>query len=674
MKCRFNLKGLDCANCAREVEEYLNEQEDLNNVVVNFSTLKLSFDTVRSDDIKKYVQKLINDVEPDVTIYEETESYAHSSFIKYDILRVIIGILLMLCTFILNNEILCTIFIVISYIVLLSKTFVEAIKLLLKKTLNESLLISISCIGAYFIGQHIEGLMVIILYEIGEILEERAINKSRKSISSLINIRPEFATLENGDIVKPDDLNVGDIILVKVGEKVPVDGIIIEGASSLDVSSLTGESKYKDVFVGDYILSGSINKDGLLKVEVKEIYSNSTVSKILDLVENATDKKSKKETFVNRISKIYTPIVIVLAILVAIFLPLISNITYNQSIYRALTFLVISCPCAIAISVPLSYFSGIGISSKHGILIKGSDYLDNLLSIDEVVFDKTGTLTSGTFGINKIIPNEGYKEEDVLRFAALGESMSNHPIAKSIIDSYDEQIDLEIKDYKEIAGMGITYTYENKKIKVGNSKLVNYKNNEIGTSVYVSVDDEYIGCILLGDVVKSSSKLAIKLLNDKKIKTSMFTGDDEDVAASLAEELNIKNYNSMMLPQDKYNELEKIQKINFVAFVGDGINDAPVLSLADIGISMGITGSTVAIETSDIVIMNDDLTKISKAIDISKYTNKIIKQNLIFALSIKIIILLLSVFGVSSMWAAIFADVGVTLITIFNTLRILKLK
>lgn len=674
MKCKYNLKGLDCANCAREIEEYLSKQNDLNDVVVNFSTLKLTFMTDRNDDVKKYVQNLVNDVEPDVIIYDEDESYAHSSGNNFDIIRILVGVVLMLCTLIVKDGMLSTILIILSYVILLSKIFIEAIKLLFNKTINENLLISISCIGAFLIGEHIEGLMVIILYEIGEVLEEKALNNSRKSISNLINIKPEYATLKNGDIVKPEELNIGDTILIKPGEKVPVDGIVLEGASSLDVSSITGESKLTAVSKGDIILSGAINKEGLLQVEVKEIYSNSTISKILNLVENATDKKSKRETFVNKVSKIYTPIVIALSLLVAIFLPLLSDITYNQSIYRALTFLVISCPCAIAISVPLSYFSGIGISSKHGILIKGSDYLDNLLNIKEIVFDKTGTLTTGIFGISKIISNGNYSEEEILRYAALGEGMSNHPIAKSIVESYGKSINTDIKDYKELAGLGISYTYDNKNIKVGNSKLVNYENTESGTSIYVSIDDEYIGCIVLSDVVKNTSKLAIKLLNDKQINTSMFTGDNELNAKEVAYTLGIKEYKSSMLPQDKYNELEKKQKDNVVAFVGDGINDAPVLAKADIGISMGISGSGAAIETSDVVIMNDDLTKISKAIDISKFTNKIVKQNLVFAFAVKVIILLLSVLGMGSMWQAIFADVGVTLITIFNTLRILKIK
>lgn len=674
MRYRYALKGLDCANCAREVEEYLSSQEDLSDVIVNFSTLKLSFTTTRKEGVQEYIQRLVNNVEPDVVVLEDSKSYTHNSDEKYDILRLFIGIIFMLCTFFLNSNTLCTLFTILAYIVLLSKTFIEAIKLLLKGTINESLLITISCIGAYLIGERIEGLMVIILYEIGEVLEERAINKSRKSISSLINIKPEYATKENGDIVSPETLNMNDIIIIKPGEKVPIDGTILEGKSHLDVSSLTGESKLIEVKKDDKILSGSINSESVLKVLVTDTYQNSTVFKILDLVENATDKKTKTETYVNKVSKIYTPIVIILAILVAILLPLFTNLFYDDSIYRALTFLVISCPCAIAISVPLSYFSGIGISSKHGILIKGSDYLDNLSNIKEVVFDKTGTLTTGIFGVTDIVCFNNYSKDDILRYAVLGESLSNHPIAKSIVNYYDKQIDTSlVLNYKEIPGKGIIYTIDNKSIKVGNALLVDYEDEEKG-NIFVSIDSEIMGYICINDIVKDTSKLAIKLLNNKGIKTSMFTGDNYINAKRVADELSITDYKYSMLPVDKYNELEKKQTNYSVAFVGDGINDAPVLALSNIGISMGLTGTGAAIETSDIVIMTDDLTKINKAIDISKFTNKIIKQNLFLAFLVKIIILLLSVFGISSMWHAIFADVGVTLITIFNTLRILRIK
>lgn len=675
---RYTLKSLDCANCAREVEEHLAKQEDLDIVSVNFSTLKLNFSTNRRGNVKEYVQKLVREVEPDVQVLEDNESYAHISVIRFDVIRLILGFILVLCTYIFSfSDIVINIFIVLAYIILLSRTFINAIKLLLKGTINESILITISCIGAYLIGERLEGIMVIILYEFGKILEERAINKSRKSISDLLDIKSEYALLENGSTVKPEEVKINDIIIVKPGEKVPLDGVVINGDSHLNMASLTGESSLVEIKQDMSILSGAINVEGVLKIKVTDIYSNSTVNKILQLVENATDKKTKTETFVNKVSKIYTPIVIILSLLVAILLPLITGLPYGTSIYRALTFLVISCPCAIAISVPLSYFSGIGVASKHGILIKGSNYLDNLRDVKEIVFDKTGTLTTGIFGVTQIKTFGHYKEDEVLKFAAFGESLSNHPIAHSIVEYYGKDIDnSSIKNYQEKSGLGISYFLDNKKIKVGNADFVNYDNElSDGTNVFVSVDDYVVGCIILNDKIKEDSQNIISLLHAKHIKTSMFTGDNKNAALSVGKKLVLDEIRYEMLPTDKYIKLEeKIHEGYKVAFVGDGINDAPVLALADIGISMGLNGTSAAIEASDIVVMTDNLTKIDKAIDISLFTHKIIKQNLFFALFIKILILILSVVGMSSMWQAIFADVGVTLITIFNTLRILKIK
>lgn len=675
---RYTLKGLDCANCAREVEEHLAKQEDLDIVSVNFSTLKLNFSTDRMGNVKEYVQKLVREVEPDVQILEDNESYAHTSVIRFDVIRLILGSILVLCTYIFSfPDIVINIFILLAYIILLSRTFINAIKLLLKGTINESILITISCIGAYLIGERLEGIMVIILYEFGKILEERAINKSRKSISDLLDIKSEYALLENGSTVKPEEVKINDIIIVKPGEKVPLDGVVINGDSHLNMASLTGESSLVEIKQDMSILSGAINVEGVLKIKVTDIYSNSTVNKILQLVENATDKKTKTETFVNKVSKIYTPIVIILSLLVTILLPLITDLPYSTSIYRALSFLVISCPCAIAISVPLSYFSGIGVASKHGILIKGSNYLDNLRDVKEIVFDKTGTLTTGIFGVTQIKTFGHYKEAEVLKFAAFGESLSNHPIAHSIVEYYGKDIDnSSIKNYQEKLGLGISYFLDNKKIKVGNADFVNYDNElSDGTNVFVSVDDYVVGCIILNDKIKEDSQNIISLLHAKHIKTSMFTGDNKNAALSVGKKLVLDEIRYEMLPTDKYSKLEeKIHEGYKVAFVGDGINDAPVLALADIGISMGLNGTSAAIEASDIVVMTDNLTKIDKAIDISLFTHKIIKQNLFFALFIKVFILILSVVGMSSMWQAIFADVGVTLITIFNTLRILKIK
>ena len=586
------------------------------------------------------------------------------------------------------------ILIIVGYAILLYRTAKNAIKMLFKsKKINENFLITISCIGAYLVGEHLEGLMVIILYEIGKILEEKSINKSRKSIKDLMNIKPEYANLKiENDIkqVSPEEVKIGDIILVKEGEKVPLDGIVTKGNADLNTASLTGESKLSQVQEGKNVLSGSIVVDGMIEVKVTEKYENSTVSRILDLVENATDKKAKTETFVNKASSIYTPIVIGLAAIVAIILPLFTDIPYvgnNGSIYRALIFLVISCPCSIAISVPLSYFSGIGKSSKEGILIKGSDYIDAIKDIKEIVFDKTGTLTKGEFEIQKIDILSNYNEQEVLKYAAMGERFSNHPIAKSIIKANKVDVDnVEVQDFKEIAGKGLSYQYDGKTILVGNSTLVNDENKadekDDTTIIYVKVGDELVGIIYLGDTIKDGAKEAIRQLNAQGIRTSMFTGDNHKNAEKIGKELGIQNIKSEMLPQDKYNELEKIINANTknsenstnrkVAFVGDGINDSPVLARADVGISMGGVGSESAIEASDIVIMTDDISKIIDAINISKKTCGIIKQNLIFSVGVKVLILLLSVLGISGMWQAVFADVGVTILTIFNTLRILK--
>lgn len=690
-KYNFILKNLDCANCAREIEEGLKENKELHNVVVNFNTLRLSYET---DTVsKEEVIKKVLEIEPEVEVEEfskETEKIKenneNSSKTKFQIIRLLIGTAIASLGLYLEKidgmQIVSMIVVLVGYVILLYRTLKNAGKLLIKShSINENFLVSLSCIGAYFIGEHFEGLMVIILYEIGKILEEKAINKTRRSISSLMNIKPEYANLKNGEdisVVKPEDIKIGDIVVIKQGEKIPLDGIVVKGEASLNTASLTGESKLRKVKVEDSVLSGSINENGLLEIKVTDEYKNSTVQKILDLVENATDKKAKTETFVGKAAGIYTPIVIVLAILVAVFLPLISSTTYSQSIYRALVFLVISCPCAIAISVPLSYFSGIGKASKEGILIKGSDYIDSLKELKEIVFDKTGTLTKGEFNVEKITKLSKYTEDEILNYAAIGESFSNHPIAKSILRSAKKDIDTSnVKEYKEIAGKGISYQIDGKTILVGNSELVDCENTNDGTTdIFVKIDDEVAGIIVLADTIKHGTKEAIEKLKSMGIKTRMFTGDNFEVAKKVAKDLKISNVKAEMLPTDKYKEMEKLidkrdEKCK-VAFVGDGINDSPVLALADVGFSMGGVGSSSAIEASDIVIMTDNIEKIVQAIDIANKTCKIIKQNLIFAIFVKILVLALSSIGVLGMASAVFADVGVTLITIFNTIRILK--
>ena len=694
-KYEFEIAGLDCATCANEIQEGLNKNPEIKNANVNFAKMKLTYETDTLS--KEEIEKIVQSIEPEVELLEvnskskdlknEKAQKENRKKLWLHILRLVIGAIVAgVGLYIPMPQIASTIFIVLGYAVLLFKTVKNAVKLLFKsKTINENLLITISCIGAYLVGKSSEGLMVIILYEIGKILEEKAINKTIKSISDLMDIKPEYANLKKGDeieIVEPSEVKVGDIVVAKQGEKIPLDGVVVKGTASLNTASLTGESKPQDVDENDIVLSGSIVLEGLLEIKVTEKYENSTVSKILELVENATDKKAKTETFVNKAAKIYTPIVIGIAILVGIFLPLISNVTYggeNGSIYRALIFLVISCPCAIAISVPLCYFSGIGKSSKEGILIKGSDYLDELKDVKEIVFDKTGTLTKGQFGISKIeVYSDKYVENDVLKYVVWGESYSNHPIAKSIVRNAKNVETKKIENYEEITGKGIKYSINGKTVLVGNSSLVG-KEDEVAesTKIYLKIDDELVGAILLKDEAKHGTKEAIQALNSRGIVTKMFTGDNKKAAKQIAEELGISEFEAEMLPDQKYSELEKeLEKYKGtngkVAFVGDGINDSPVLARADVGISMGGVGSGSAIEASDIVVMTDSIDRIDCAIDISKKTSKIIKQNLIFSIGVKIVVLILSVFGVANMWEAVFADVGATLITVLNSLRILK--
>ena len=694
-KYEYEIAGLDCAACANEIQEGLNKNPEIKNANVNFAKMKLTYET---DTLSKEgIEKIIQSIEPEVELLEvnskskdlknEKAQKENRKKLWLHILRLVIGAIVAgVGLYVPMPKVASTIFIVLGYAILLFKTVKNAVKLLFKsKTINENLLITISCIGAYLVGKSSEGLMVIILYEIGKILEEKAINKTRKSISDLMDIKPEYANLKKGDeieIVEPSEVKVGDIVVAKQGEKIPLDGVVVKGTASLNTASLTGESKPQDVDENDIVLSGSIVLEGLLEIKVTEKYENSTVSKILELVENATDKKAKTETFVNKAAKIYTPIVIGIAILVGIFLPLISNVTYggeNGSIYRALIFLVISCPCAIAISVPLCYFSGIGKSSKEGILIKGSDYLDELKDVKEIVFDKTGTLTKCQFGISKIeVYSDKYVENDVLKYVVWGESYSNHPIAKSIVRNAKNVETKKVENYEEITGKGIKYNIDEKTVLVGNSSLVG-KEDEIAesTKIYLKIDEELVGAILLKDEAKHGTKEAIQALNSRGIVTKMFTGDNKKAAKQIAEELGISEFEAEMLPDQKYSELEKeLEKYKGtngkVAFVGDGINDSPVLARADVGISMGGVGSGSAIEASDIVVMTDSIDRIDCAIDISKKTSKIIKQNLIFSIGVKIIVLVLSVFGVANMWEAVFADVGATLITVLNSLRILK--
>lgn len=683
---KYILEGLDCAACAKKVEDEIANTEGYEDVVVNFSTLKLTFKTDKPSP-KKEITKLVQKLEPDVEVLEDGEKIQEKEeHNELDIVRIIVGLIIYAIALIVSKSTLITnILTIIAFVILLYKTAKKGFKQLLKnKVLDENMLIVVSAIGAYLVGKNSEGLMVITLYEIGKILESKAVNKTRKSISDLMNIKPEYANLKKGEEweqVTPDKVKIGDIILVKTGEKIPLDGIVIKGNSQIDNSALTGESKLIEVSENSKVLSGSINTNGLIEVKVEQTYENSTVSQILNLVENATDKKAKTETFVSKAAKIYTPVVMGLALLVAIFMPLIiAGVTYKESIYKALIFLVISCPCSIAISVPLSYFSGIGKASKKGILIKGSDYLDGIKDIKEIIFDKTGTITTGNFAVSEIqVIDANYTKQDVLKYFAMGEKNSNHPIAKSILKKYEKTSkEIEnVENFEEVSGKGLQYQYKGKTIKIGNAEFTNAdKENIVGTVLYLNIDGNVVGKIVLTDEIKPSTKETMEKLHKLGINTKMFTGDKKEIAEKIAKEVGIKAVKSEMLPQDKYNELDTIiakrDEHQKVAFVGDGINDSPVLARADVGISMGGIGSSSAIEASDVVIMTDELSKIVDAIEVSKKTNKIIKQNLIFSIGVKIFTLVLSLLGVADMWQAVFADVGVTLITIFNTLRILK--
>lgn len=684
---KYILKNLDCPNCAKKIEDKIASKEEYKDVIVNFSMLTLSLKTDKENpinDIKNIIKTIDKNIE---IISKENNKIEKVQRSNKDIIRLTIGVLIYLLGNILNLGVTVSIAtIVISAIILLYKTVIKAFNQVFKnRILDENSLIVISVIGACLVNKTSEGIMVIALYEIGKILEARAVNKTRKSISDLMDIKPEYANIKVGkDIraVNPEEVNIGDIIIVKAGEKIPLDGKVIKGIAEINNAVLTGESKLVKVEKNSIVLSGGINVNGLIEVRVEKNYQNSTVNQILNLVENATDKKAKTETTVSKMAKIYTPTVFVLAILVSVLMPLIiKGVTYSESIYKALVFLVISCPCSIAISVPLSYFSGIGRASKSGILIKGSDYLDALKNTGEVVFDKTGTITTGEFNVTRIRSlDKNYTEDEILNYFAMGESFSNHPIAKSILKKAGNNIDTKLlKEYKEIPGRGLEYVFDNKKIKIGNREFAGTKKiteDKVGTNLFLNIDNKTVGIIILIDEVKQDAKSAIRKLNKMGITTKMFTGDSKEIALKIAEEVEISKVEYELLPQDKYTKLEKeIENNNTnnkIVFVGDGINDSPVLARADIGISMGGVGSSSAIEASDIVIMTDELSKILEGIQISKKVDKIVKQNLIFSIGVKVLVLLLSILGIATMWQAVFADVGTTLITILNTIRILK--
>lgn len=673
MKYKFNINNLDCPNCARKIENKLKEDKRLSNVVVNFSTLKLSYETSNNVSISD-INNIIKSIEPDAFVSEEVVNKKS----EYNIIVLIVGFIIGVIASFISVSSVKFILYLISYVILLYKTFITAVRLLVKnKVLNENFLITISCIGAFILSNYSEGIMVISLYLVGKILEEKAINNSRNSIKDLIDIKQDYANkVDAKGISKIDveNINIGDILVVKTGEKVPVDGMITKGSTYFDTKALTGESENVYLSKGDKVLSGYINNGNVIEIKALSLFKDSTVSKILELLDDATDKKAKLENFVSKISKVYTPIIFILAILVAALLP-IFDISIKDSIYRALTFLVISCPCAFAISVPLSYFTAIGIASVNGILVKGSNYLDNLSNIKNIIFDKTGTISNGEFRVSSIDIFESkntykYSYNEIIDILRKGETFSNHPIAKSILKLSNKKLDTtDVTNFEEHSGKGISFTLNNQKVLIGNKKLCNCQNN---ATIHLNIDNEHIASINIEDGIKKETTDVIAYFKRNKIKTFMFTGDKKEIALLIGNKLKIEDIKYEMLPTDKYKSYEEIAKNNVTAFVGDGINDAVVLKRADIGISMGKLGSDIAIEASDIVIMNDNLETIPKAIEISKYTKKIIKENLIFALSFKIIILLLSTIGITNIFFSVFADTGITLLTILNTLKILK--
>ena len=698
------LGGLTCAHCAEVIGDRVQSIDGVKNSHLNFVNKKLTLEIdsgINKDKVINSVIELIDSIEPglDIQVQNKSESAKEIKKVekkkdnsKKDLFKIIAGVLVFIFAFYqeatgIEGRYSLIVFMV-SYILVGGDVLYKALKNIKNgRIFDENFLMTVATVGAISIGEPSEAVGVMLFYKIGEYLQELAVGKSRKSISDLMQIRPDVANLKVGNslkVVDPEEVEIGDYIVVKPGEKVPLDGLVVEGNSMVDTSALTGESVLRTVNKGDELLSGFINKNALLTVQVTKDFSESTVSKILDMVENASSKKSKTENFISVFSRYYTPIVVTLAALLAILPPVfIKGALFSEWIHRGLIFLVVSCPCALVLSIPLSYFSGIGVASKHGILIKGSNYLEALRYVDTVVFDKTGTLTEGVFDVVKV-RSVDVSEDELMKFASIAEANSNHPIAKSILKYYDKQIDLnKIEEYEEIAAHGIKAKYENSTVLAGNEKLMKTNNikiersTEIGTIVYVAVNNKFVGYIVIADKIKEDSKDAIKKIKEQGIKkTVMLTGDNKDVADSVAKRLKLDKVFSNLLPNEKVEKIEELylsrSEKEKIAFVGDGINDAPVLARVDVGIAMGGLGSDAAIEAADIVIMTDEPSKIAQGIKISKKTYKIVWQNIIFALAVKVIVLILGAAGMASMWEAVFADVGVALIAVLNAMRIMK--
>ena len=692
MKKVYYLNNLGCANCAKKMEVKIGKINGIKNASIDFVTKKLKIEVdkeVDLNEIKGECEKIIKNIEVRVTL-EETEVKANKEEKKVtisfnaDIVRLIVGILFFILPFVHKfSQNLDIALFIISYILIGKNVIIAAVKNIISGNLfDENFLMFIATLGAIAIKQFPEAVSVMFFYQIGELFQDLAVDKSRKSITELMNIRPDYANLKNGSIVvkvKPESVKVGQYIIIKPGEKIPLDGIVEKGEGLVDTSALTGEAMPRKIKNNSEVLSGFVNINSILHVRVTKKYAESTASKILNLVENASTKKANTEKFITKFSRVYTPIVVILALIIAFVPTLILNYgTLEQWIYKALIFLVVSCPCALVISIPLSYFGGIGAASRMGIMVKGGNYLEALNDIEVVVFDKTGTLTKGNFVVTEVGTYGKFTRDEVVKYASKAEAFSSHPIAKAIV-SYSNNVEkgIDLNNYKEISGCGVQAMVMGKEILLGNKKLMDRENIKcempdfIGTIVFVAVDKNLAGYLVISDEIKSDAKQSIKLLKSSGIKTiAMLTGDNKKVADKVGEYLDIKEVYSELLPEQKIERLEQLESTGKVMFVGDGINDAPVLTRADIGVSMGSLGSDAAIEASDIVIMNDEPSKLYTAIKIARKTRRIVLQNIFIVLLVKILVQILGLFGYATMWEAIFADVGVALIAVINSTRI----
>lgn len=711
-ECMLSIEGLDCPNCAAKVERKINTLEGIKEATVDFLGKKIVVlaDEISENELVELIQTEVDKIEDGVKVFVPKVQAGESSSEEEDTGKIKKKLLIGGILFVLGIFVPKTLFIpklavfLVSYLVIGGDVLLSAFKNILNgQVFDENFLMAIATIGAFAIGEYPEGVAVMLFYQLGELLQGIAVNNSRKSIVSLMDIRPDYANIKVGEGIKkvsPEEIKVGEIIVVKPGEKVPLDGKIVKGASTFDTSALTGESLPREAKAGDDVLSGFINKNGLIEIQVAKVFSESTVSKILYLMENAGSKKSKTENFITKFARYYTPAVVITALIVAIFPPLlIQGATFSDWIYRALIFLVVSCPCALVISIPLGFFGGIGGASRHGILIKGTNYLEVLNDLESVVMDKTGTLTKGIFKVTEVNAENNIKINDfennkteltkplLLKYAAHIEKFSNHPIAQSIVAEYENSVskvdENVVKDFEEISGFGIKVNINNHQFLAGNSKLMNLENitfdkkENLGTAIYLAADGKYIGNILISDEVKEDSARAIKGMKENGVKEIvMLTGDNEAISKNIAEKLGIDKVFTELLPNEKVEKLEEIYKTKSekgkIAFVGDGINDAPVLARADLGIAMGGAGSDAAIEAADVVIMNDEPSKIVTAIKIAKKTKEIVWQNITVAFAIKIVVMALGLFGDATMWEAVFADVGVALLAVLNATRVLR--